>query len=96
MKKDEKNIEHQQSIEEVAQEALDMIIRTLRAKAVTSPLDDDEVKSLSQAVDSLLKIKRDERELAEKYRNMSDDELIKEAKKAARVLKKHKPVKTVN
>ena len=73
---------------EIAKGALEDIITTLRHKAASSELDKDEVKSLSHAVESLLKLYKEDREEQDKYRDLSDTELLKLARKAAKVLKK--------
>lgn len=54
----------------------------------TGKIDRKTVSMLVDAVDMLLKISREERERAERYKDVSTADLIKLSKKAVKVLKK--------
>lgn len=104
MSKDEKTLEvsaevietinnlstSQITAEDAAREALENIIKSLHMSSTKRTLTEDEIKSLSQMVDALIKMKKEDRELAQKYIMMSDADLIKAAKKATKILKKKK------
>lgn len=79
---------------EDARESLEEIIAYFRKKVSERGLIDDEIKSLTTVVDSLIKLGKEERVIAEKYRKLSDNDIIKLAKKAARKLKKKDTVMT--
>ena len=89
----EKKIETETKVEVVSRPddsrmVLEQTIAHLRQKSEREKLTDNEVKSLTAAIDTLIKLGREEREIADPIKNLSDDELLKLAKKAMKVLKK--------
>ena len=70
-----------------ARESLEVVIASYKKKSLESGLHDDDIKSLTSAVDALIKLSKEERAVAEQYHKLSDKELLKLAKKAAKVLK---------
>jgi len=75
-----------------ARVSLEAVIASYRKKSTEQGLHEDDVKSLTSAIDSLIKLGKEERDIGKQYQKLSDDELLKLAKKAARVLKQKKQV----
>ena len=70
-----------------ARESLEAVISSYKKKSVEIGLHDDDIKSLTSAVDSLIRLSKEERAMAEQYHNKTDEELLKLVKKAVKVLK---------
>jgi len=72
----------------VSKDVLEKTLSSLQARANSGTLDFDEVRSLCSTVEALIKLSKEERENAEQYSKLSDEELIKKAQEAIELLNK--------